>query len=268
MSIWKDQVIIVTGASEGIGRAVCKALAPHGPRLVLAARNRERLETLKSEVEALGAQAVVVPTDVTDEAACKALVQAAVDQWGRIDTLINNAGSTMWARVDQVKDVGIFEKLMRLNYLSAVHLTYHALPYLKQSQGRIVAMSSGLGMMGAETHSGYCASKHALHGFFDTLRIELRDTGVSVTMIAPDLVVSEVRRRAAGPDGSPLGTSPIDESKMLTAEAAAEIILKAVENRARLAFTSPRSRFIPWLKVLAPGFLDKLGAELFTHAEH
>ena len=123
MAVFSDHVIIITGASEGIGRALAKALAPQGPKLVLAARNAARLDELKTEVEGMGAQALAVPTDVTDEAACKALVDRAVEAYGGVDVLVNNAGGTMWTLFEDVTDITIFERLMGLNYLGSVYCT-------------------------------------------------------------------------------------------------------------------------------------------------
>jgi NAD(P)-dependent dehydrogenase (short-subunit alcohol dehydrogenase family) len=261
MSAFADQVIVVTGASEGIGRALCLALAPQRPRLVLAARNRERLESLAAECRRLGAQAQVVPTDVTDEAACHALVDAAVAQFGGIDVLVNNAGGTMWTRLDELTDLSIFERLMRLNYLGSVYPTFHALPHLKRSRGRIVAVSSMAGLIGVPTRTGYSAAKHAVVGFFDSLRVELADAGVSVTIVCPDFVVSEIHKRALGPDGKPLGDNPMAQSKIMTAEECAHRIIDAMQRRERLVVTSGRGRLARWLKLLAPGRIDAMAAK-------
>ena len=206
-------VILVTGASEGIGRALALALAPQRVSLALAARNAERLAQLASECEAAGSAALAVPTDVTSEAQCRALIDATVARFGRIDVLINNAGGTMWSRFDALADWSVFEHLMRLNYLSAVHLTGLALPWIKQTQGRIVAVASIAGLTGVPERSAYAASKHAMIGFFDSLRIELKGSGVSVTVIAPDFVRSEIHKRALGPDGRPLGVSPMRQDR-------------------------------------------------------
>lgn len=261
MSTFTDQVIVVTGASEGIGRALCLVLAAQRPRLVLAARNVDRLNELKSEVEALGAQALVVPTDVTDEAACRALIDAAVAAYGQIDVLINNAGGTMWTLMEDLEDLSIYERLMRLNYLSAVYCTYFALPHLKKSKGRIVGLSSVAGITGVPTRTAYSASKHAMFGFFDSLRIELAPHGVSVTMAAPDYVLSEIHRRALGKDGKPLGKSPLQEAKIMTAEECAQRIVTAMEQRQRLLLTSTRGRVGRWLKLIAPGLMDNIAAK-------
>lgn len=258
MATFTGQVIIVTGASEGIGRSLCLALASQMPRLVLAARNESRLNELKQEVEAKGAQALVVPTDVTDENACKRLIRMAIAEWGRLDVLVNNAGMTMWTKFDEINDTSIFERLIRLNYLGSVYCTYYALPYLKERKGRIVAVSSVAGVTGVPTRTAYAASKHAVFGFFDSLRIELAGTGVSVTVVAPDFVLSEMHRRALGSDGNPLGKSPMQEGKIMTSGECASLIVKAMENRDRLLLTSARAKIGRLLRIFAPGLIDRV----------
>ncbi len=261
MGGFAQQVVIVTGASEGIGRALCLALAPQEPRLVLAARNRARLDSLAEEVRAQGAEALVVPTDVTDEAACRELVERSVEAFGGVDVLVNNAGATMWAPLEEIEDLSIFERLMRLNYLGAVYCTYYALAHLRRSQGRIVAVSSVAGLTGVPTRTAYSASKHAMFGFFESLRVELRDTGVSVTMVAPDFVVSEIHKRALGPDGKALGASPLREGKVMTAAECAALMVRAIATRKRLLVPSLRGKVGRWLKLLAPGVVDGIAAK-------
>ena len=258
MAEFEDRVTVVTGASEGIGRALCLALAPQKPKLVLAARNEERLNALKEEIEAIGGQAMVVPTDVTREEACKNMIQSAVSVWGGIDILVNNAGRTMWTTLEDLKDTAIIEQLIRVNYLGAAYCTYYALRYLKASKGRIVTISSIAGLNGVPTRTAYSASKHALFGFFDSLRIELLGTGVTVTMIAPDFVLSEMHRRAFGSDGKPLGTSPMQEEKIMIAEECAAMIVRAIENRERVLITSSRGKLGRWIKMFAPGLIDNI----------
>jgi NAD(P)-dependent dehydrogenase (short-subunit alcohol dehydrogenase family) len=260
MRDFRGQVAVITGASEGIGRAVALALARQGARLVLAARNEPRLASLAAECAKLGAEALQVPTDVGDEARCGALVDAALGRFGAIDLLVANAGATMWSRLDELADVAVLERLMRVNYLGAAWLTWHALPALKKSRGRIVAISSLLGLTGAPTRSAYAASKHAMFGFFDSLRIELAGSGVSVTVVAPDFVLSEIHRRALGPDGRALGASPMQESRIMTAEDCARIVVRAAARRERLVLTSARGRLVRWAALLAPGLLDRLAA--------
>jgi short-subunit dehydrogenase len=261
MSAFAGRVIVITGASEGIGRALARAFAPQRPKLVLAARNRERLESIASECSALGAEACVVPTDVTEADACRALVDSAVAEFGAIDVLVNNAGGSMWTRLDEIRDLTIFERLMRLNYLGSVYPTYFALPQLKRSQGRIVALASMAGVLGVPTRTAYAASKHAMIGFFDSLRAELMGSGVSVTVVCPHFVVSEIHRRALGPDGKPLGANPMAGSKIMTAERCAAVMVPAIERRRRLVFPARRGRLVYLLKTLAPAFVDRMAAK-------
>jgi short-subunit dehydrogenase len=250
--------IVVTGASTGIGRALCLALAPQRPRLVLAARDRPRLEEVAAACRTAGAEALVVPTDVTSQEACRDLVAAAVQAFSGLDVLVNNAGAGMMARFDEVHDLRVFEDLMRLNYLGCVYPTHYALPHLVKSRGLIVAMASVAGLTGVPTRTGYAASKHAVFGFFDSLRIELSGTGVDVTLIAPDFVVSEIHRRATGPDGRPLGVSPMQESRIMTAEECAARTVRAMEKRQRVAILSLRGRLGRWVRLVAPALIDRI----------
>jgi short-subunit dehydrogenase len=248
----------VTGASSGIGLALCEALAPQGPRLVLAARDAARLEAVAQACRSRGAETLVVPTDVTSADECARLVARAVAHFGGLDVLVNNAGAGMIAPFEEVQDLSIFEQLMRVNYLSCVYLTHHALPHLKKSRGQIVVVGSLAGLTGVPTRTGYAASKHALFGFFDSLRIELAGTGVAVTMVAPDFVVSEIHVRAAGPDGRPLGKTPIQESRIMTAERCAELMVWAMEKRRRLLVMSLRGRVGRFVRLVAPALIDRV----------
>lgn len=260
MGGWAGKVVVLTGASEGIGRALALRLARGQARLALAARNEARLLSLAEECRYLGGQALVVPTDVTSREQCEALADAAFAHYGAIDVLVLNAGATMWSRLDELEDVELLERLVRLNYLGAAWLTRRALPALAAARGRIVAVASIAGLAGIPTRTGYAAAKHAMIGFFDSLRVELLGSGVSVTVVAPDFVRSEVHRRAAGPDGKPLGASPMREWKIMGADACARIIADAALARRRLVITSVRGRAMRWLKLLAPGLVDRLAA--------
>jgi len=261
MSVFTDKVVVVTGASEGIGRALCLLLAEQKAKVVLAARNKNRLNELKKEIESKGGTALPVPTDVTDENACRNLIETTVSQFGRIDSLVNNAGRTMWAFLEEIRDISIFEQLIRLNYLGCVYCTFHALPYLKVSKGLIVGISSVAGLAGVPSRTAYCASKHAMFGFFDSLRVELKDTGVDVTMVAPDFVISEIHKRALDGSGKPLGKSPLQESKIMAAEKCASMILSAMEKRDRILITSFRGKVGRWMKLIAPSVVDKIAAK-------
>ena len=258
MPRFSGEVIVITGASSGIGRALAEELAAQGPKLVLAARNVERLEAAADACRRRGAEAIAVPTDVTSQAQCAALIEAAIARFGRLDVLVNNAGRAMWARFDQLADASVIEDLMRVNFLGGVYCTHAALEHLKQSRGLIVALASISGLTGVPLLSGYAASKHAIIGFFESLRIELAESGVGVTIAAPDFVQSEILERATGKDGLPLDHSPLEQSKLMTAEACARRIVRAMAGRRRLVFTSQRSAFARWGKLLAPKLVDRI----------
>jgi short-subunit dehydrogenase len=259
VAVYSGKSIVVTGASSGIGRAVCLALAPQRPRLVLAARDAARLEEVAAECRAAGAQALVVPTDVTSIDECRRLVEKTVEALGALDVLVNNAGISMMARFDEIEDLSVYERLMKVNYLGSLYPTHYALPHLKKSGGQIVVMSSLAGLTGVPTRTGYAASKHAVFGFFDSLRIELDGTGVAVTMVAPYFVLSEIHRRSAGPDGKPLGKSRMQEDKIMTAEECAALTVRGMEKRERLVVTNWRGgRLSRVLRVFAPAVVDRL----------
>jgi short-subunit dehydrogenase len=181
-----------------------------------------------------------------------------VEAFGCIGILVNNAGVSMWAYFDEVTELSIFERIMRVNYLGSMYCTHYALPYLKASRGQIVGVSSLTGRNGVPTRSGYAASKHAMVGFFDTLRIELADDGVDVTMIYPDFVATEGRKRAFGPDGKPLGESPVREKEIMTVEKCVDLMLPAIQKRKRELLMSTRAKVGLYLKLFAPGLVDNI----------
>jgi len=255
---FKDKIVVITGASSGIGRELAYRLAAQGARLSLAARNVERLEAVKAECEKRGVQAIVVPTDVAEQAGCESLMRETVEAFGGINILVNNAGISMWAYFDEITDLSIFEKIMRVNYFGSVYCTHYALPHLKASHGQIVAVSSLTGKNGVPTRSGYAASKHAMVGFFDTLRIELADDGVDVTMIYPDFVATETRLRAFGPDGKPLGESPVREGEIMSVEKCVDLMLPAIQKRKRELVMTTRAKVGQYVKPFAPKLIDNI----------
>jgi NAD(P)-dependent dehydrogenase (short-subunit alcohol dehydrogenase family) len=257
---YAGKTVVVTGASQGIGKALALELAAQRPRLVLAARDAGALAAVAAACEARGAETLVVPTDVSDPDSCRALVAAAVARFGGLDVLVNNAGIGMLARFEDVTDLSQYERLMRVNYLGSVYPTYYALPHLKRSRGQLVAVSSLAGLCGVPMRSAYAATKHAQIGFFDSLRIELRGTGVSVTVIAPYFVQSEIRGRSPGPDGRTLPASPVREGEIMTAEECARRIVRAMEKRQRILVMTLKGRLGRWLGLALPGLVDRMAA--------
>jgi short-subunit dehydrogenase len=258
VAAFSGKVVVVTGASQGIGHALCLALAPQRPKLVLAARDAARLEAVAAECRGLGAEVLSVPTDVSQPLECDRLIDRALAHYLGLDVLVNNAGVGMIARFEDVRDLSTYESLMRVNYLSCVWLTHRALPALRKSRGLIVAVASLAGFTGVPTRTAYAATKHAVVGFFDSLRVELLGTGVDVTVIAPDFVVSQIHKRASGPDGKPLGETPMQESSIMSAETCARLIVAAMEKRQRLAILSLRGKLGRFVRLVAPGVIDRI----------
>ena len=258
---FRGRSILLTGASEGIGRALALELGKQGAHLTLVARNEARLRELAIEIKMLGGQANILVADVTVSDDAARMVDAAIAAFGALDILVLNAGGSMWAHFDTLEDpVAAARNLMELNFFACVRITQAALPHLKRSKGLIVPVASVAGFTGVPTRTLYAASKHALVGFFESLRVELRGSGVDITIIAPDFVVTELHRRAMGPDGQPIGHGKLDPRKVMTAKACAKLIAAAMKKRQRLLITSARGRFGRWLKLLAPGLVDRIAA--------
>jgi len=254
----KDNVVIITGASKGIGAELARQLAAKGAKLVLAARSGAELEAVADECRESGAPVVTVKADVGEERDCQAIVAGALLAFGRVDTLVNNAGMSMWARFEEIRDVSVLERIMRVNYMGAVYCTSHALPSLRESRGRIVGISSLAGRTGVPTRTGYAASKHAMTGFFDSLRIELAGSGITVTMIYPGFVSTGIRENATGPDGEPILVSPVREGEVMSVADCARRIVRAIERREREVVMTARGRMGLWLKLVAPGLVDRI----------
>ncbi len=257
---FRDNVVILTGGSSGIGLELARMLARQGARLALAGRAEAPLEAAARECASLGGEAFAVPTDVARQEACRTLVARTLERFGRIDTLVCNAGISMSARFRELEDVSFFEQLMQVNYLGSVYCTHFALPHLLATRGRLVAVSSLAGKTGVPTRSGYAASKHAQAGFFDTLRIELAGTGVSVTVAYPGFVATPVRERAFGADGKPLGAgrSPVREEKAMPVDECARLILDAMAARRREEVMTLRGKLGQLVKAVAPGIVDRI----------
>jgi short-subunit dehydrogenase len=260
---FRGQVAIITGASSGIGRALALQLAGQGAKVVLAARRAELLEEIAATCRQAGGEALAVPTDVSDESQCKALVEKAATAFGRVDLLVNNAGLAVIARLEDYSDLDLFKHTMDVNFYGAVYSTYYTLPHLINSRGRIVAISSLGGKAPVPYNSPYVASKFAMHGFFDSLRIEMMKYGVSVTIVCPYWVETGFHEAQLDQNGRPRGAPgrAIYSKKTMTAEQCASIILRAASGRRREVLMSP-GRLATWLKLVAPAFLDWLAVNV------
>ena len=258
----KNDVAIITGASTGIGEELAYRLAHQGTHLVLAARRIDELNRVAEKVRAIGigsgARVMTVSADVAKSGDCKKIIDATMHEFGRIDTLVCNAGMTMWARFADIQDVGILERIMQVNYLGAVYCTQHALPHLIAAKGRIVGVPSLTALVGVPTRTGYAASKHAMRGFFDSLRIELAETGVSVTMIYPGFVATGIRENATGPDGKPAKIDPVNRDDVMSVAECVSLMVPAIDARKREVVMTLKAKIGQWVRLIAPGVTDAM----------
>ena len=258
---FREKSVIVTGASSGIGKALALRLADEGAWLALAARNAQRLDSLATECQQRGGKAIAIPTDVADESQCTTLIQHTQETYGRIDMLVNNAGIDVVSKLEDLPDLHLFKQVIDVNFYGTVYCTYYALPYLKETSGRIVNISSLAGLLAIPFNTSYVASKFAMIGFSDSLRMdmELTKSGVSVTVICPYWVVTEFHERFLDKDGQPKGPSgrAIYTEKMMTADQCAQIVVKAARRRKRQVVMRP-GPLVLWLKLIAPALVDRL----------
>jgi len=254
----KDRVVVITGASSGIGKALAYEFGNKGAKVVLAARNLKGLQEIVIDLHKLGIQAIAVQTDVTIENDCRKLIEKTVNEYSRIDILINNAGISMRALfVDLQLDV--MRRLMDTNYWGTVYCTKFALPYLLKSGGSLVGVISIGGYIGMPGRSAYAASKFAMRGFLDTVRVENMKTGLHVLVVAPGFTTSNIRRAALLADGSAQGATPRDENHMMSAESVASHVYKAVIKRKRqLILTFLEGKLTVFLGKFIPKYLDNL----------
>ena len=256
--MFAGKTVVITGASSGLGAALAEGVAKAGGSLALLARNAERLGAVAESCRAAGARVVEVQGDVVDPGACEGLIAAALAEFSSIDYLVLNAGVSMWASFEEIEELSLFSKIMDTNYQGSVNCVYHGLAALKESGGLLVAISSIQGLTGVPSHTGYCASKHALQGFCDSLRIELKGTGVDVLTVLPSWVSGTgLRGRALGTEGEPIGVEAKGHSSSaVPLDRLVAKVLRAMRKRRRLLYVPGYMRVIPLLKALCPGFLD------------
>ncbi len=250
------KTIVLTGASSGIGRELARDLGPVGARLVLAARRREALEELASELRGGGTAVLVQPTDVTDYGQCRELMQAALREFGSIDYLVLNAGMSMWARVDEITEPEVFRRLMQVNYLGSVFCVLAALGELRRSRGAIVAVTSTQAIIGLPRHSAYSASKQAVRGFLESLDLELNGE-VRILQVMPGWIKgTDLRERALRGDGETIGESRRPHSRQaVSVQVCSRRIVQAMQSGKTELYVPAKLRLVPWLKLLAPGWL-------------
>ena len=260
-NFYKDKVIIVTGASSGIGLASVNRFMELGANVVLAARSIDKLEKIVEEfgqrLTSKGQQLLCIKTDVTKEEDCKNLIEKTVEHFGKIDILVNNAGISMRA-VFKDLDLKVMHSLMDTNFWGTVYCTKYALPYLLESKGTVVGVISTAGYVGLPARTAYSASKFAVRGFLETLRIEHLYDGLHVMIFAPGFTTSNIRNVALTADGSPQGETPRDEERMMSAERVARILPRGIARRRAEMVLTPLGKATLFVSRNLPRVTDKV----------
>ncbi len=259
------KIVIITGASSGIGKALAFEFASKNAVLVIAARNEAKLEAVAEELKMQGTTVTTVVADVSSEEDCRKLIDDTINRYGKLDILVNNAGLSMRAIFSKLK-LDVVRRLMDVNFWGTVYCTYYALPHLLQSKGTVCGIISVAGHIGLPGRTGYSASKFAVRGFLESLRNENLRTGLHVLIVAPGFTTSNIRNVALAADGSSQGESPRDENKMMSAEKAAQHISKAIEQRRNnLILTFKEGKLTVFLHKWFPSLIGKLA---FKHLAH
>ena len=253
----KDKVVIITGGSSGIGKALAYEYGNKGSKIVITGRRKAPLDETVAELNAAGIDAFAVQADASVEEDNKRMAEQTLEKYGKIDILINNAGISMRALFEDL-DLDVLRKVMDINFWGVVYATKYCLPSILKTKGSVIGISSIAGYRGLPARAGYSASKFALNGFLEVLRTEMLHKGVHVLTACPGFTASNIRNEALASDGSKQGESPRDEGKMMTAEECASRIYKANKKRKKILILTSQGVMTVFLNKLFPGFMDKM----------
>jgi short-subunit dehydrogenase len=261
---FQNKTVIVTGASSGIGRALALEFARRGANVVMAARQYDVLVELGETIEKdFGVQTLSVSCDVSKETDCRNLVERSLETFGKIDVLINNAGISMRALFQQL-DLSVLKTLMDVNFWGTVYCSKYALDSLLQTKGSLVSVSSIAGYRGLPGRTGYSASKFAIHGLMESLRVENLKTGLHVMIACPGFTASNIRNTALDVTGRQHGETSMDEGKMMTAGEVAFRIAEGVAKRRRNLVMTAQGKLAVMMNKIVPAWVDKKVFALFA----
>ncbi|KYG85416.1 short-chain dehydrogenase [Roseivirga seohaensis] len=259
----KNKVVIITGASSGIGKALAIEFAKLGAHIVITGRNEARLNEVAEILDGMKTRNLCLQLDVAKEKDNEILVNETLNTFGKIDILINNAGISMRALFEEI-EMDVFKKVMDINFYGTLYATKYCLPEILKTKGSIVGVSSINGYRGTPARTAYTASKYAMNGFMESLRTEVMHRGVHVLVACPGFTGTNIRNAALTADGTSQGESPRDEGKMMTAEEVAQGIIKAIQKRKRdIVFTS-QGKLAVFLNKWIPSRMDKIVFNVFA----
>lgn len=253
----KDKVVVITGGSSGIGKALAEEFGKHGSKIVITGRKQVALDNAMVSLTEKGIDAISIKGDVSLEKDNEQMVKETLDAFGKIDILINNAGISMRAPFNDV-DLDVIRKVMDINFWGAIYATKYCLPEILKNKGSVIGISSIAGFRGLPGRVGYSASKFALQGFLESLRTEMFKTGVHVLTACPGFTASNIRKASLTADGSSQGESPREEEKMMTAEECAALIYKATLKRRKYIIMTTQGKMTVFLNKWFPGLMDKM----------
>jgi len=259
---YTNQVIWITGASSGIGEAIAYEMAKEKAKLVLSARRAEVLEKVASKCNELGAECLVLPMDVTDIESIDGHVNKLLEKFGRVDVLVNNAGISQRGLTAET-DFEVDRRIMEINYFGNIALTKAVLPMmLKQGNGQIVPISSLVGIFGFPQRSAYSASKHALHGFYETMQIEYYNENLKVNIICPGRIKTDISVNSLTHDGTQYGKMDPGQAKGISAQKCAQIIIRSMKNNKRLTVIGREGKMMVFLKKFIPPAFFKVASKI------
>ncbi|MCW3120899.1 MAG: short-chain dehydrogenase/reductase [Flavipsychrobacter sp.] len=248
-----NKVVVITGGSSGIGKALVELSLARGAKVAVCARSIDKLQSMFTPSDNL----FCYKADVSIEADCKNFMDSVIKRWGGVDVLINNAGISMRALFEDA-DLSVIRELMDVNFWGAVYCTKFAITSIRQRRGTVVGVSSIAGYRGLPARTGYSASKFALQGFLEGLRTELLHTGTHVMWVSPGFIATNIRNVARSSDGSAQAETPLDESKLMSPEECARLIMNGIESRKRTIVMTGQGKLTVWMNKLFPGLADKL----------
>jgi short-subunit dehydrogenase len=257
----KNKVVVITGSSSGIGEACARLFAEQGSKVVLAARNEKRLTQITQDILNNGNEAIFFVTDISKEKDCKLLIEKSVSHYGKIDILINNAGISMRAILNEL-DTSVIQKVMDVNFFGTVFCTKYALPHILKEKGSVVGVSSIAGYKGLPGRCAYSASKFAMQGFLESIRIENLKNKLHVLIACPGFTSSNIRNTALNKYGQVQSESPRDEQQMMSPEQVAKQIYLSIKKRQNTLVLTINGKLTVFLNKLFPNLVDKL---VFNH---